>query len=66
MLTAADKSISEVYFAVPSTGRCPPGKLPPCSSYSATSPKMHELRTRYEARRAAEIALESSRLDQDI
>jgi hypothetical protein len=66
MLPAADQSISEVYFAAPAALCCPHKTLPPCSSCSATSPKTHELRTRYEARHVAELALELSRLDHDI
>ncbi len=53
MLPATDESNSQ---AMPN-GQ--PEKLPPCQSCQTTSPKTHELRTRYEARHAAEAALKS-------
>ena len=54
MLPATDKPNSQ------DKRRGLPEKLPPCPSCQTTSPKTHELRTRYEARHAAEVALKSS------
>jgi hypothetical protein len=48
MLPDADNSISNVDTAQHRL----PEKLPPCTSGPMTSPKTHELRTRYEASHA--------------
>lgn len=64
MLSVIEQSVPEVDPVDLSVAHTSFNKLPPCSFRCITSPKIHELRTRYEAQHAS--AMLASGTDQNV